>query len=218
MTGSTESSPRFSVSCCPRSSTRSIASTNVVIHCHHYNARLQETVCAGLGKAGAAMVVQAAETVFANQIAQALHAEDDAANKWSVAADLYSVLGYGHLDFTRLSEGVVTSRASHFVEGYAAAFPSVREPICHVAAGYIQAAHLAATGGAVSVHEEACTLSGASECRFIVDGTSARAEPERIERREVAPKPAARGDFVTSPNIDADKIINTLAAGTLHGE
>ncbi len=200
-----------------RSSTRSVMGANMVIHCHHYNARLQETVCAGLGEAGTAMVVQVAESVFAKQLARAFGAGDDPADKWKVAAKLYSYLGYGRLDFSRIDQGVVTADTSHFVEGYAAAFPKVREPICHLAAGYIQAAHLAATGDAVSVHEQVCTLSGASECRFIVDRTSARAEPERLERREVAPKLATRGDFVTSPNIDADKIIKTLAAAPFTG-
>ena len=61
----------------PATYRRRIAGHDVIIHCHHYNARLQRTLEGARGIDGKGLIVGVAESVFADQLARATQADDD---------------------------------------------------------------------------------------------------------------------------------------------
>src|SRR5688500_3045793 len=111
---------RFALSYLPAAHRRLIAGKEVIIHCHHYNARLQRTIEGVKEIDGKAIIRSSAEAVFAEQIATALHDGDDEATRWEVARQLYVHLGYGSFETSTVGAGVVMASHSHFVEGWRA--------------------------------------------------------------------------------------------------
>jgi len=197
---------------------RRIAGHDVIIHCHHYNARLQRTLEGARGIDGKGLIVGAAETVFADQLARATRPEDDEASRVALAERLYARLGFGTIDLSRLAAGVVTASSSHFVEGWLAGLGQSERNVCSFTEGYLQAAVYAATGAAVTVRETECMARGAPCCSFAV---------ERGEREPVAPNrkqpaiavPTERGGpFVHSANIDEQAIIDAVVGLPMVGD
>lgn len=196
--------------------TRSISGTNVVVHCHHYNARLQNMVEASTAMDGTALIVETAETVFHDQLLRLFRHEDSDDAKWALAAGLYARLGYGALDFSDIESGRVVQTASHFVEGFAAAFPEVERPICSFATGFIQAAHRAITGRGVAVTETACMCSGAEACAFSV--SEDRIAPfVPAQKSDVVVRPLSAELTPATSNIDEKTIIDALVGMPIVG-
>lgn len=197
---------------------RRIAGHDVIIHCHHYNARLQRTLEGARGIDGKGLIVGAAESVFADQLARATRPEDDEATRVALAERLYARLGFGRVDLSQLAAGVATASSSHFVEGWLAGLGQSERNVCSFTEGYLQAAVYAATGAAVTVRETECMARGASCCRFVV---------ERGERGPVAPNskqppiavPTERGGpFVRSANVDEQAIIDAVVGIPMVGD
>lgn len=194
---------------------RWIAGKEVILHCHHYNSRLQNTIEGASAVDGRAIIVRAAEAVFRDHVANAIVESDDLAMRLRVARNLYAHLGYGWLDFSRLDDGAITATASHFVEGWNAGFPGRSEPVCSFAEGYLQGAIHAVTGKTVYVRERECMIAGAPACRFEI--VTERNEPIATHdktKRAVTPKahPAS-----LPSNVDSDKIVQALVEMPIHG-
>jgi hypothetical protein len=195
---------------------RVIAGKDVILHCHHYNSRLQRTIESADLIDGKKLVVTAAESVFAEHLDLALRADDTPAARWAMAELLYRHLGFGALDFSRAAEGVVTASSSHFVEGWLAGLGRPDRRVCSFAEGYIQGAFHAVTGEPVYAREVECIAQGAAACRFEV--SHERQEPiARNTKRALEFRPHAGGDYVRSPNIDEQKILDALVAMPIHG-
>lgn len=193
---------------------RIIAGHEVILHCHHYNSRLQNTIEGAAQIDGKKIISSAAEAVFANQITAACRPEDDVATRWRVAQHLYGHLGYGWFDTTHVDRGVITANTSHFVEGWNAGFPGRKTPICTFTEGYLQGAVHTATGKAAWVKERECMVTGAPACRFeILDRADA---PGRYEKKTIDFTPRATPDLPPS-NIDANKIVKALVDMPIHG-
>lgn len=205
---------RFALHYDPETYRRRIAGKEVILHCHHYNSRVQNTIEGATAVDGRAIIVRAAEAAFADQIAHAIAPGDDAAARLRVARNLYAHLGYGWLDLSTVDAGTVTASASHFVEGWNAGFPGRKTPACSFTVGYIQGAVYAALGRLVRVEEQECMVMGAPACRFTVE---AREEPLATHTRAPVPfsaKPKPEGP----PNdVDADKIVQALVDMPIHG-
>ena len=144
---------------------RIIAGQEVILHCHHYNSRLQNTIEGATQIDGKKIISRAAEAVFAEQLRNALRPNDDEATKWKVAQSLYAHLGYGWFE---VEGDRVTARSSHFVEGWNAGFPERKTPVCTFTEGYLQGAFGVIDGKPVSVKERECMASGAQACTFDV--------------------------------------------------
>jgi hypothetical protein len=194
---------------------RIIADHEVILHCHHYNSRLQNTIENAVQVNGKQIISSAAEAIFAEQIKAACRPEDDEATRWKVAQSLYGHLGYGWFEVDKVDSGVVTASASHFVEGWNAGFPGRKKPVCTFTEGYLQGAYAAATGKTAWVKEEECIVTGAPACRFAI--TTDRTEPlTRHERNKVAVKSRPIPELPAS-NIDAPKIVQALVDMPIHG-
>lgn len=199
-----------------RSYRRVIAGKEVILHCHHYNARLQRTIESADIVDGRRMLVAAAERVFSEHIAGALRPGDDAATRWAAAELLYRHLGFGRLDLSRVHEGVAEAPTSHFVEGFLAALGRPDRKVCSFSEGYIQGAVRAVTGEWVEAREVECMAQGAEACRFVI--TRGRADvPLPPARRPIDFTPRADGSYLRSPNIDEQKILEALVAMPIAG-
>ncbi len=208
---------RFELRHDPKTYRREIAGKDVIIHCHHYNARVQRTIEGASMVDGKAILRAAAETVFAEQIQAALRDDDDAATKRSVAEQLYAHLGYGRLDLGGQAQGRVQASASHYVEGWVAGFGSaIDRTVCTFTEGYIQAAVWATTGRLVHVHERQCMAKGDPVCEFELEDsrTESLAPNTKLPRQFTA---KTGGDYLHSANVDEQKIIDALVAMPIHG-
>lgn len=196
---------------------RIIAGKEVIIHCHHYNARIQHTIEGAQNIDGKAIIRDAAENVFGEQIQNAFLPEDTSETKWEVARLLYGHLGYGQLDFSQISDGIVTADASHMVEGRKVGFKEDTQPVCTLTEGYIQGAIQAIEGKRMSVRETECINSGAERCRFEVQG-EAQNTLKPMTKSEIAHKPQQLDDDTLDSNIDEKAIIEALVGMPIHGD
>ena len=144
---------RFSLNYESASYRRLIGKKEVVIHCHHYNARLQNIIEGTHQIAGKSIITSTAEEVFSDYIGDFIEEEDNLQTKWQVAAQLYAHLGYGSLNCDRLDEDLVTANSSHYVEGWKTGFQNANRPICTFTEGYLQGVIHGITGETVTVTE-----------------------------------------------------------------
>jgi len=210
-------SDRFALKFDPERHRRTIGGAEVIIHCHHYNARFQAALENSTAVDGKAIIVDSAEAVFARHLRGVVHEGDEPAVRWRVASDLYSHLGYGRLDFSQVAQGVVTAAESHFVEGGRAILGSRKTTICSLAQGYIQGASAVVTGRPARVREVECMILGAPICRFELD--SSRTEPltEYVYNRGSESAGRITIPTLDSPNIDEARIIGALVAMPIAG-
>ncbi len=196
---------------------RVISGKEVILHCHHYNSRLQASIEGVAQIDGRGLIRTAAEYVFAVHVSQALRPEDSTEDKFAVAAGLYAHLGYGMLDLSRIEQGEVTASTAHFVEGWNTIFGQRQEPVCTFTEGYLQGAINAVTGKQVSVREESCLISGNDQCRFVIDEErqSPFADFPEISF-QFTPKDAK--DFTHSDNVDEDVIIDAIVGLPIYGD
>jgi predicted hydrocarbon binding protein len=210
--------PRLAMQYEPATYRRRIAGHDVIIHCHHYNARLQRTIEGARGIDGKAIMVGAAETVFADQLARALRPDDDDARRWAVAELLYRHLGFGRIDLSRVDADEVTADSSHFVEGWLAGLGESADNVCSFTEGYVQGAVHAVTGAAVRVREVECMARGAARCRFVIDrGERPPLAPNRKDPPLPAPREPGAG-WLRSPNVDEQVIIDAVVGMPMVGD
>ena len=166
--------PRFALQYKADEHRRLIGGKETIIHCHHYNARLQHTIEQVTEIDGAKIIRDSAEAVFAEHVANVIEDSDDEAARIEVMAALYAHLGFGRLDVSRAQHGIVTADQSHYVEGWRAGFAETKRKACTFTEGYLQGGLRAATGKNVAVREHKCLNAGDDHCEFHVQ---ARSEP-----------------------------------------
>jgi hypothetical protein len=187
---------------------RTIAGTEVVLHCHHYNARLQRTIERAKAIDGKSIWVSSSEGVFARMLADVIRPDDDDATRREVVEALYAHLGYGTLDFAHIDDACVLAPHSHFVEGRLASLSIPSRPLCSLTTGYIQASVHAMTGETVRVHEVDCRALGAPACRFEI--ARDRSTPLYTYARAQVPPGTALAPLVHS-NVDEAQVVRALA-------
>jgi len=196
---------------------RQVAGEELIIHCHHYNSKLQHTIEGAAKIDGKQIITSSAHAAFAPFLARAIRPSDSQAEKYAVASALYAHLGFGMLDLTAIDKGEVTASASHFVEGWRAGFPQRSTPVCTFAEGYVQAAARVAAGRHVRVRETRCMMQGHPACRFEVSEGTGDADFV-VERRRFEVPSSPVPEYVRSPNIDDQKIYNALIEMPIHGD
>jgi len=207
---------RFALNYDWNSHRRLVAGEELIVHCHHYNAKLQNTIESAAKIDGKHIISSSAYATFAPFIARCLAGETAVAERYALAGALYAHLGFGRLDMSRAEQGEVIASASHFVEGWRAGFPQRNTPVCTFTEGYLQAACQIATGRPYRVRETRCTMQGHPTCRFEI--TDEPAEAFAVERKPFTPRAGAPTEYVTSPNIDVQKIYSALVEMPIHGD
>ncbi len=107
---------------------RVICGKDIVLHCHHYNSRLQHAIENAANVDGKSIFRSAAAFVFTDHITRAFKDDDGTAERWAVAQHLYAHLGYGLLDFSRADDDLVTAPTGHFVDGWLSIYGPREQP------------------------------------------------------------------------------------------
>lgn len=196
---------------------RIIGGKEVIVHCHHYNSRLQHTIESATAVDGKTIIRTSAEQVFSEHVTLSTDPGSDATTKWQRARDLYAHLGFGDLDMTRVGDGLVEATSSHFVEGWNAGFPGRAEPVCTMTEGFLAGAMHAITGESVQFRETACRIAGHPRCRFELS-REPREPVQPIAKRPLSFVNKATTGFPRPGNIDADKIVRALVGMPIHGD
>ena len=200
---------RFNLNYESASYRRLIGKKEVVIHCHHYNARLQNIIEGTHQIEGKAIILSAAEEVFSDYIKDFIKEEDEIETKWQVAAQLYAHLGYGSLNLDRLEDNMIAANSSHYVEGWKTGFQNASRPICTFTEGYLQGIIHGITGETVTVTETSCINAGDDCCRFAID-RSRTAPIAFSKKKKIAFDALPATDYQNQSNIDEQKIIDAL--------
>lgn len=202
----------------PATYRRRIVGHDVIIHCHHYNARMQRTLEGARGIDGRGLIASTAESVFADQLARAIRPEDDEATRIALAELLYARLGFGRIDLGKLAAGAVEASSSHFVEGWLAGLGQSERNVCTFTEGYVQGAVFAATGKRVTVRETECMARGAACCRFAVEASDAGPVAANEKRPAIAVPTERGGPFVRSASVDEQAIIDAVVGIPMSGD
>ncbi len=202
-------SSRFNLHYESASYRRLIGKKEVVIHCHHYNARLQNIIEGTHQIQGKSIILSAAEEVFSDYIRDFIREEDDLQTKWQVAAQLYEHLGYGSLNFVRLDDDLITANSSHYVEGWKTGFQNAYRPVCTFTEGYLQGVIHGITEETVTVTETSCINAGDDCCRFKIDRTRTTSIIFS-DKKAIAQKPLPTINYYNNSRIDEQKIIDAL--------
>ena len=198
---------------------RIIAGKEVIVHCHHYNARLQNIIESIDQIDGKAIIISSAELVFFEMFNNIVEESDSESDKWQLATELFAHLGLGLLDLSEIGAGVIQVPSSHSVEGWVSAFSYMEKAVCSITSGYLQGVIYAITGKAVYAHEIECRSSGAAACIFNIDESRARAFTAAIEKQALAEISQLLGpeNILTPPNVDEEKIISALIEMPIYG-
>lgn len=195
---------------------RRVSGKEVIVHCHHYNARMQGTVESVTMIDGKEIIRSSAAKVFFEHITDLFHPEDTDDFKWKLVEYLYAYLGYGTIDCSHADEWYITSGSSHFVEGWLTGFEKPTCPVCTFTEGFIQGAYFAITGKSVQVNEVHCMVSGSGQCRFEVSfSEKLPVWNERIHYSTVSND--HENVFLKSPNIQEERIITAMKNMPLQG-
>ncbi len=215
MSSSSSIASRFALKYNPEQYRRIIAGKEIILHCHHYNSRIQSTIEGTPQVDGKKIFSQAAESTFAEHVTAALDPADDTATKWQVAGALYAHLGYGRLDLSSVDGGGVTATASHFVEGWSAGFGQRKAPVCTFTEGFLQGALHAVTGESAHFVERECMITGAKACRF--ERVNGRQDAVRGIHKQPFAHTQKKKTFDSPANVDAAKIVSALVGMPIHG-
>ncbi len=195
---------------------RDVGGMDVIIHCHHYNSRVQRVVEGSAEIDGKAILVSTAEAVFSEYLGRNLRDADTSADMWAMAECLYAHLGYGRLDLSSVEGGEIEAQSSHFVEGWSASFGEERGPVCSFTEGYLQGVIHRITGELVQVREVECMVTGASRCRFQVE--HGREEPVVTYSKASFELPTRADEgYVRSANVDEVAIVEAIVSMQIEG-
>lgn len=194
---------------------RVVCNENTVTHCHHYNARLQNTIESEKSIDGKKILREVAEQVYLQQMIVLLKENNlSLENSFKAINDLYSTMGYGNLFFDRINENIVYSSSSHFVNGWQCGSLKREGKVCTVPEGYIAAALFAVTGIHYKVTEQSCMNEGKQFCYFEIEKDS-RKKIETLKLNKV--KFLNVTETSAFSNIDKQTIIDAVVSLPIYG-
>jgi predicted hydrocarbon binding protein len=193
-----------------------IGGINTVIHCHHYNARMQRTLEENDRIDGKAILKNVAAEVYSEMITNLVNEGKEKSP--ALIEDLFRFLGFGKLDFSNLSTGKVTCSSSHFVEGWNCGSIETTGCVCTVTEGYIKGGLEAITGTQYEVNEVSCMNEpGIDQCTFKVVATDTKADHVRAKSKRSFSMDPSKNTPETTSNIDKETIVNTVIGMPLEG-
>lgn len=199
---------------------RLVAGSSVILHCHHYNSRLQKAIEGTTAVDGRGLWMASAESSWTGVLERAVAGVSAPRDRWQRCLDLYQFLGFGRLQVPdgELPETQVVGVASHFVEGWSAREPERTQPVCSFTAGFLQAAVWVALGRAVSFEEVACQQGRAPACEFVLR-PRAGAAPRPIGVAAAKPSDAPAGPVApVRPGVDEAKIVEAVSSMPIAGD
>ncbi|MEO0306688.1 MAG: 4-vinyl reductase [Gloeomargarita sp. GMQP_bins_120] len=198
----------------------------VIFHCHHYNLFLQQTIEDPAWIDGVTILRQSAQEIFFSLLQGAFGklGVTQAAQRWQVARQLFSFLGFGQIDGDISPQGAdIELRHSHYAQGWLGKYGATlqrHKPIDHVAVGYAAAA-LDAIYGSLGDYQAEET-----QCQAVTRGDHCviRVQPVAT-RRPLTPSPGM-GRIIDQPasiaraktSVDYEALNETLWGLPLAGD
>jgi len=188
--------------------------TNLIIHCHHYNSRLQRTIenCKLID--GKAVFKKAVASGFIELLENIVKEKKDA-TKEEIAAEAFSMLGFGKLDLSQLKDGKLYSSHSHYVEGWKCGSLKKSGCVCSFTEGYLGAAIKFISGDDVLVEEVSCMNEGQESCEFKFSPSKDLEIKAPIKKKRIALE--VKNQEEDSSNIDKEVIVEAVMGLPLEG-
>lgn len=186
---------------------------NFIIHCHHYNARIQRTIESNKFVNGEKIIKDSVRPVFydlLNNIAK----NNIGVDKIEIATGLYKFLGFGEISFG-LNNQNITSTSSHFVEGWKCGNLKKPGKICSFSTGYIEATLKFVEGISYEVTESHCQNEDFEECKFEIVKEDNSLNFELI--RNSFELPTTPQNIEQESNIDRNAIIQAVSSLPVYG-
>lgn len=206
----------------PDKGLRVLFGQNLVLHCHHYNSRIQKTIENNRMIDGRCVFRTAADQVFSDMMIE-MKLELGRVPSLQDFLDLYQFLGFGVLDAQDLEQGMIRSSSSHYCEGWkmictSSSSSSINKNVCTFTEGFLQAALRQHYGRSVCVRESQCAANQCACCEFRIEFSSVDEKFEPVLSRHQRPcEVKSFVDDVFSANIDRQKIITAVFGLPLEG-
>ncbi len=192
-----------------------------VLHCHHYNTFLQQTIQDAQYLDTWPFLVGAAQEVAHHQLSGLFDDRgiDGVPERTAFAAELYRWAGFGSLDLdpTTLDRGKVTAPTSHYSSGWRTKMGLHGRPVDLFTTGWIAGALSAihdAPSGSFGCVQTRCIAMGAPANEFEVDRSPAYATFSPI-----GPGPLTQHrPRVTGGPIDAEAVYEALTSMNIRGD
>jgi predicted hydrocarbon binding protein len=194
-----------------------LGKSNMVLHCHHYNARIQTTLEQN-SKIDGKHIVRKSTALIYNEILSDLSLLKPSDDKFEVAQNLYSFLGFGTIDFRSVESENILCHNSHYVEGFKCGSVKNQGPVCRMSEGFIEGAYKSLLGENVSVEEIKCmNQEGVHACEFKVTKLDAPKYDFDLKRNELQTLSLDNDSPEIPSNIDKELIIETVLEMPLEG-
>lgn len=193
-----------------------IGGMNTVIHCHHYNSRLQRTIEGNPNIDGKRIIRESAAVVYFDLITNLIN-EKNSGKDMSLARDLYSFLGFGTLDFGEIETGHIYSDNSHYVEGWRCGSINTKATVCRMTEGFLEGAIKAILGKDVSVQETGCMNCGDDKCTFKINSLEGPKYTFALNRIPGVSLDESKMEEDLKSNIDKATIVKTVMGMPLEG-
>lgn len=196
---------------------KSIADMNTVIHCHHYNSRLQKTIEGNKRIDGARIIRESAAVVYSSLIENLIQKKSLPKNI-EIADYLYSFLGFGKLNFSDINSGIITATDSHYVEGWKCGSVKHKGKVCRMTEGYLEGAFKAINNQDITVEEIECmNEEGVDCCKFKINNIETPVYDFNLSRFSDFEFILEKSTSVMSSNIDMKMVMEAIINMPLEG-
>ncbi|MDA8792358.1 hypothetical protein N9N67_03885 [Bacteriovoracaceae bacterium] len=193
-----------------------IGKKNTVIHCHHYNSRLQRTIEGNTKINGKKIFTKCAAISF-YELIENLKEEKNCTNDLQIITDLYSFIGFGTINLSFFDQNKINCGNSHFVEGWKCGSIKTEGPVCRLTEGYLEGAIKSVTGRNVSIKETKCMNQGHHQCEFEIENLEQPKYNFQLEKfKDFSFKQNSLSPEATS-NIDKKAIVNAVMNMPIEG-
>lgn len=191
--------------------------SNMVLHCHHYNARLQNTLEQNSKIDGREIIRRSTALVYNEILSEQILNKNETKN-FDIAEDLFCFLGLGTIEFKNDSNENILSYNSHYVEGFKCGAIKHRGTVCRMSEGYIEGTYKAILNEDVSVEEVKCmNQEGVHACEFKVTKLNKAKYEFKINRFEYEEFNLSNITPELPSNVDKELIIDTVLGMELEG-
>jgi hypothetical protein len=193
----------------------------VILHCNHYNAFLQRTILDPDYVDCRPVLIDAATEVAHSQLTELFSSMDikGTEKRLHVANELYRYLGFGVLDFSKVTEtgGIVYEKSSHYSFACKNKFGPAKEPMAFFDTGFIAgalAAAIDAPPGHFQARQRSCIAQGAETNSFEVSLSAGR---QIFPRHRWGSAPTSIPKRTLATPVDEDGIVSALAQMPIAG-
>ncbi|MFK7873047.1 MAG: hypothetical protein AB8C84_07740 [Oligoflexales bacterium] len=185
---------------------------NLIIHCHHYNARLQNTIWNNTAIHGKHIWKSSAKIVFSDLLRN-LKKEKNIHNNLSfiqMAEELYCFLGFGTLNIHDKFDSEATSENSHYVKGWSCGSLKREGCVCAFTESFIESVYHLLEKNITCTEQKCMNEDHQIFCLFQIKNNSIYESQENLSSYKVDKK-LCDLDCEQTSNIDKETIITAVS-------